>query len=257
MCARYSLTVGDPALADVFSAAEELPPSRPRPPRWNAAPTQSMPVVVEGPRGVRRLVPMRWGLVPSWADDPAIGSRMINARSETAASKPAFRAAMRARRCLVPADGFYEWTGPAGDRRPVHIRRADRAVFAFAGLWEAWTKGAEPVETFTILTTTPNDVLRPIHDRMPVILDASMFAAWLDPDARDAAAAAAMLGPCAPQGWEAVPVSRRVNDPRHDAPDCQSAPEPSEAAPPAPRRRARLLGGGPGLFPDPSGPAAE
>ncbi|MCE9634235.1 MAG: SOS response-associated peptidase [Planctomycetes bacterium] len=219
MCARYTLTLGSQSLADVFEIAHVHDFA----PRWNVAPTQTVPVVVEGPRGVRRVEPMRWGLVPSWADDLAIGSRMINARAETAATKPSFRAAMRSRRCLVPADGFYEWTGPAGDRRPLRIRRKDGAVFAFAGLWEVWTKGREPVETFTILTTAPNDLLRSVHDRMPVILDPADFARWLDPDAKDPSAVADLAGllvPCPEEAWEMVRVSRWVNDARHEGPDC-------------------------------------
>jgi putative SOS response-associated peptidase YedK len=163
---------------------------------------------------------MRWGLVPSWAEDPSIGNRMINARSETAAGKPSFRAAMKSRRCLVPADGFYEWKVVDGGKQPMHVRRRDRAVFAFAGLWEVWTKGAEPLETFTILTTGPNDVLRPIHDRMPVILAKDDWPLWLDPDGKDAAAVAPLLRPCPGDGWEAVPVSRFVNNPRNEGPGC-------------------------------------
>lgn len=216
MCARYTLTLGSQSLADVFDVAlvHDFAP------RWNVAPTQTVPVVVEGPRGVRRIEPMRWGLVPSWADDLSIGNRMINARSETAATKPSFRAAMRSRRCLVPADGFYEWTGPAGDRSPIRIRRRDGGVFAFAGLFEVWTKAPEAVETFTILTTGPNELMRPIHDRMPVVLAPSEWSRWLDPDLKDAAAVAPLLRACPPDGWEAAPVSRWVNDPRHDGPEC-------------------------------------
>ena len=216
MCARYSLSHGDLSLAEVFDLAD-VPHVEPR---WNVAPTQTAPVVVEGPRGVRRVEPMRWGLVPSWADDPAIGNRMINARAETAAAKPSFRAAMRSRRCLVPADGFYEWMSEGGAKQPVHVRRTDRSVFAIAGLWETWTKGERPLETFTILTTEPNDILRPVHDRMPVILAPADFALWLDPETRDADRVAPLLKPCPPQGWEAVPVSRFVSDSRHEGPAC-------------------------------------
>lgn len=216
MCARYSLTLGDQTLAEVFDLAD-VPHVDPR---WNVAPTQTVPVVVEGPRGVRRIEPMRWGLVPSWADDPSIGNRMINARAETAASKPSFRAAMRARRCLVPADGYYEWKAAGGAKQPTLVRRADRSVFAFAGLWETWTGGEAPLETFTVLTTEPNEVMRAVHDRMPVILARADFARWLDPETRDAAAVADLLRACPADGWEAVPVSRWVNDPRHEGPAC-------------------------------------
>jgi putative SOS response-associated peptidase YedK len=220
MCARYTLTLTDAALAEVFAIADAGHVD----PRWNVAPTQTMPIVVEGPRGVRRLERMRWGLVPSWAADPSIGNRMVNARAETAASKPSFRAALRSRRCLVPADGFYEWQVVAGGKQPVHIRRKDRGLFAFAGLWEVWTKGTEPLETFTILTTSPNDLLRPVHDRMPVIVDPADYARWLDPELRDGAAVAPLLVPCPPAGWEVVPVSRRVNDPRNEGAACLDPP---------------------------------
>jgi putative SOS response-associated peptidase YedK len=216
MCARYTLSRGDQTLAEVFDLADvpHLPP------RFNVAPTQTAPVVVEGPPGVRRLEPMKWGLVPSWAADPAIGSRMINARVETVATKPSFRDALRCRRCLVPADGFFEWTDDGGARQPLHLRRRDRGVFAIAGLWDAWTKGPAPLETFTLLTTTPNDLLRPVHDRMPVVVAPEHFALWLDPDVRDPSRLAAVLQPWTPEEWEAVRVSRWVNDPRHDDPGC-------------------------------------
>lgn len=219
MCARYSLSLGDQTLAEIFDLAD-VPHIDPR---WNVAPTQTAPIVVEGPRGVRRIEPMRWGLVPSWADDPAIGNRMINARSETAATKPSFRAAMKARRCIVPADGFYEWRAEGGGKQPLHVRRRDRRVFAIAGLWETWTKGADPLETFTILTTEPNEMMRAVHDRMPVILAPQDFALWLDPEARDAALVAPLLRPCAAEGWEAVAVSKHVNNPRNDGPACIEA----------------------------------
>lgn len=219
VCARYTLSRGDQSLAEVFDLADvpHLPP------RFNVAPTQTAPVVVEGPPGVRRIEPMRWGLVPSWADDPSIGNRMINARAETAATKPAFRDALRCRRCLVPADGFFEWVDAGGARQPIHLRRRDRGVFALAGLWDVWRKGAQPLETFTLLTTSPNDLLRPIHDRMPVVVRPEHFALWLDPGCRDAARLTPLVQPWTAEEWEAVPVSRRVNDPRHDAPDCLDA----------------------------------
>lgn len=216
MCARYSLSHGDQSFAEVFDLAE-VPEVEAR---WNVAPTQTAPVIVEGPRGVRRVERMRWGLVPPWADDPSIGNRMINARSETAAEKPSFRAALKARRCLVPADGFYEWQAVGKGKQPVHVRRRDRGVFAIAGLWEVWKKGGEPLETFTILTTEPNELLRPIHDRMPVIVARADFGRWLDPEVRDADAVRPLLGPSDPAGWEAVPVSRFVNNPRNDGPEC-------------------------------------
>lgn len=222
MCGRYTLTHPAAELARVFDFLE-----RPNlPPRYNAAPTQELPVVRRrADAGGRELVPMRWGLVPFWADDPSIGSRMINARSETALGKASFRNAMRERRCLVPADGFYEWkAAPGGARQPFRIVARDRGPFAFAGLWEVWKgpKGApldRPLQSFTILTTTANPALRPLHERMPVILDPAAFDAWLDPG-MPAGEAASLLRPC-PDDWlDVYPVSTRVNAVRNDDEAC-------------------------------------
>lgn len=223
MCARYSLSRPDGSLVEMFGVAE-VPEIAPR---WNVAPTQDAPVVVEGPRGVRRVEMRRWGLVPPWAKDPSFGARTINARAETAAEKPAFRAAMRSRRCLVPVDGFYEWTGEAGARQPWHVRMRSRGTFALAGLYEHWAKGEDVRETFTILTTDANDVLRPLHDRMPVVVAPADFATWLDPDLRDAERLRPLLRPYPPEEMEAVRVSRWVNDPRHDDAGCLE-PAPAE-----------------------------
>ncbi|HLX08653.1 MAG TPA: SOS response-associated peptidase [Thermoanaerobaculia bacterium] len=220
MCGRYTLTSPGEVVAEVF----ELVDVPPVPPRYNLAPTQEAAVVrVVAPGAARALAMLRWGLIPAWAKDPAIGNRMINARAETAAEKPAFRDSFRRQRCLVAADGFYEWRKlDAKTKQPYLIRRQDRRPFAFAGLWAAWRGPAadRPVETFTILTTSPNELMRPLHDRMPVILDRRDFTAWLDPAARDAAALQALLAPAPAGGWEAVPVSRAVNNPVHDEPDC-------------------------------------
>ena len=168
---------------------------------------------------------MRWGLVPSWAKDVGIGSRMINARAEGIAAKPAFRAAFRQRRCLVPADGFYEWQKVAGGKQPMLIRLRSGDPFAFAGLWERWRGPDGEVETGTIITTAPNAVTAPIHDRMPVILDPADYDRWLDPSQPDAAA---LLRPC-PDDWlTAIPVSTRVNSPKNDAADLiESFPNPA------------------------------
>jgi putative SOS response-associated peptidase YedK len=163
----------------------------------------------------------RWGLVPSWAKDPSFGARTINARSETAAEKPAFRAAMRSRRCLVPVDGFYEWTAAEdGGRQPWHVRRRDGTPFALAGLYEHWGAGERTIESFTILTTEANEVLRPLHDRMPVVVAPADFAAWLDPETKDAGRVKPLLRPAPPEAMEAVRVSRWVNDARHDDARC-------------------------------------
>jgi putative SOS response-associated peptidase YedK len=228
MCGRYTLTSPGEVVAEVFELVD-VPPVLPR---YNLAPTQEAPVVrVAAPGAPRTLDLLRWGLVPYWASDPGIGSRMINARAESVADRPAYRESFQRRRCLVPADGFYEWKKlPAKGKgkvasknsQPYLIRRQDRRPFAFAGLWSSWRgPGADrPLETFTILTTDPNDLLRPLHDRMPAILDRRDFAAWLDPANRDAARLRSLLAPISTAGWEAVPVSRAVNSPDHDEPDC-------------------------------------
>ncbi|MGY0712171.1 SOS response-associated peptidase [Azospirillum argentinense] len=193
-------------------------------PRWNVAPTQPVPAVRREEDG-RHLVTLRWGLVPFWADDPSIGARLINARGETLAEKPSFREAFRKRRCLVPVDGFYEWKAEGKRKQGYAIRRRDRAPFAFAGLWERWNgpKGgpalAEPVETLTIVTTTANAVLKPLHDRMPVILDETDWDLWLDP-AAPLPVLEGLLKPAPDALLEAHPVGPRVNNVRNDDEAC-------------------------------------
>ena len=196
-------------------------------PRYNVAPSQNV-AVVRAEAGRRQLSMLRWGLIPGWAREPNIGYRLINARAETAGAKPAFRAAWRApRRCLVPADGFYEWTRRGALRQPWLIAMHDGALFAFAGLWERWTvpegtvlKGSlaefapgDSIETFTILTTAANEAVAPVHDRMPVILPPALFDSWLAGD--DMA-----LGPCPPEPMSVRPVSTLVNKPSNDDPRC-------------------------------------
>ena len=221
MCGRYTLTASGEDVADLF-ALEDVPALLPR---YNLAPTQEAAVVrVVAPRAPRTLDLLRWGLIPYWAQDPAIGNRMINARAESVAEKPSYRDSFQRRRCLIPADGFYEWKKAGKAKQPYLIRRRDRRPFAFAGLWSTWrdrnTPNAVPRETFTILTTSPNDLLRPLHDRMPVILDPTDFAPWLDPANRHAAALQALLQPAPVDAWETLPVRTVVNSPAHDAPDC-------------------------------------
>ncbi len=217
MCGRYTLTSPATTLAasfDIGTIAELAP-------RYNVAPSQSVPVVRMAATGTREWVEVRWGLIPSWAKDPAIGQRLINARAETAAAKPAFRAAMRRRRCLVPADGFYEWQKRAQGKQPFYIRRRDDAPFAIAGLWEHWQPaGGELIETCTLLTTEPNSLVAPIHNRMPVIVDQAVYAQWLDPTIEKADDLAAILQPYPDNEMVAIPISTRVNNARHDAPDC-------------------------------------
>jgi putative SOS response-associated peptidase YedK len=216
MCSRYFLDADGNVIAYTFN----VPVHERLRKRFNIAPTQEAPVVRVNESGARELAMLRWGLVPSWSKDPAIGNRMINARSETVAGKPSFRNAFRRRRCLVPATGFYEWTGAAGHKVPHAITFSDQPVFAFAGLWERWhdraTPGAPPVETFTLLTTNANRALAAIHDRMPVILPAAHHEAWLHAPPEDAAR---LLAPYADEPTRERIVSTRVNKPGNDSPD--------------------------------------
>jgi putative SOS response-associated peptidase YedK len=230
MCGRFSLNAAEAELRRLFGF--DGPPLNLMP-RYNIAPTQTTPVVAIGRAGGRALVMMRWGLIPSWAKDMTIGAKLINARADTVAEKPSFRAAFAKRRCLVPADGFYEWQAAGGRKQPYRIHRPDNAPFAFAGLWEQWRGPDGLVLTFTIVTTEANARLRPIHARMPVVLAPGDFATWLDA-ATPAQAALALLRPC-PDDWlMAEPVGTRVNNVKNDDPSVWDPPEvpapPSEAA---------------------------
>jgi putative SOS response-associated peptidase YedK len=221
MCGRFTLSAQPALIAEVFGLTN-VPDLAPR---YNIAPTQRAAVVRQPTADEpRQLDMLRWGLVPAWADDPAIGNRLINARSETVGEKPAFRSAFRHRRCLVPADGFFEWAKSAGGKQPYHFHRADGAPFALAGLWERRQRGDEPaLETFTILTTAANSVVRPLHDRMPVILQPGDYEAWLDPELDEAAHLTHLLS-AAPEDFLVVnPVSPVVNSAGHDGPDCVAA----------------------------------
>jgi putative SOS response-associated peptidase YedK len=216
MCGRFALFAMPEDLARHFGVTIE---DVALPPRYNVAPTQTAPVV-RAADGARQLVPMHWGLIPPWAKDPAMGNRMINARAETVTEKPAFRSAFKARRCLIPASGFYEWQARGRAKQPHYIRRADGGLLAFAGLWERWQPAdGEAVESCTILTTTANAVMAPIHKRMPVILDPSDFPAWLGEAPAPPDALAALLRPCPAEALVAYPVSTYVNAPRHDGPE--------------------------------------
>ncbi|MFQ5775689.1 MAG: SOS response-associated peptidase [Kiloniellaceae bacterium] len=235
MCGRYSLTSPAEAVRRLFGY-----PQRPNlAPRANIAPTQDVAAVrpsggEEGEEGARQFAWLRWGLIPAWAAEPAIGNRLINARAESVAEKPAFRAAFRRRRCLIAADGFYEWSSEGGGRQPYRITLADGGPFAFAGLWERWTKAPDgrAIETCTIITTEANALLRPIHKRMPVILDPADFELWLDPRC-DPAEARSLLTAFPSEALTFYRVSRRINDPRNEDP---SLVEPIEAPPAAAKR---------------------
>lgn len=218
MCGRFTLTSPDQDLAVQF----DLPAIPSLEPRYNIAPTQLVAAVRETRDGAgRELAMLRWGLIPFWAKDPGIGSRMINARAETVAEKPSYRTSFKRKRCLVPADGFYEWQATGGPKQPFYFRFEGGGPFALAGLWDRWEKGEdEPVETFTILTTEPNEVVAPVHQRMPVILDREGMAVWLDPAIEEAEQLQPLLGPFPAAGMEAYPVSTFVNSPGNDTPRC-------------------------------------
>jgi putative SOS response-associated peptidase YedK len=184
---------------------------------------------------------LRWGLIPPWATDAAVGARMINARAESVADKPAYRRPFREKRCLIPSDGFYEWQHRGARKQPFFIRLKEqpKGLFAMAGLWESWQSAAgDRVESFTIVTTAANEVVRPVHDRMPLILDPKQYDAWLDPAVKDPAALQPLLQPFPAERLVAVPVGTLVNDPQNDGPQCIE-PSAEPPAPPAPSRRAK------------------
>jgi putative SOS response-associated peptidase YedK len=197
------------------------------PARYNIAPTQLVPAVRLDGRGQRELARLQWGLVPSWADSPAIGNQLINARGETVASKPAFRDAFRRRRCLLPADGFYEWKKQGRAKQPFFIHLAHEQPFAFAGLWESWQHGEMSIESCTIITTESNALLQDLHPRMPVILEPGNFQQWLGPG-EDRDALLGLLGPYPADRMELYPVSTVVNNPRHEGPECIANAHPEK-----------------------------
>ncbi len=218
MCGRFTLTATPDAVRRAFGL-DETPDLEPR---FNVAPGQDVATVAEDREGRRVLVPRRWGLVPFWAEDPKIGGRLVNARSETAAEKPAYRDALRRRRCLVPADGFFEWSHAGrGPRQPWYASRGDGACFAIAGLYERWR---EPeggrLETCVVLTTDANARLATLHDRMPVVLSPEHWPLWLDRSVREPERLEGLLRPAADDAFELRAVSPRVNRTEHDDPEC-------------------------------------
>jgi putative SOS response-associated peptidase YedK len=218
MCGRFSLTL----TADQLSLAFPwLNVPRQIEPRYNIAPSQPVAVVANNNR--HELDFFQWGLVPSWAKDPSIGNRMINARAETLAEKPSFRAAYRRRRCLILADGFYEWSSDPGRaaKVPYYLRLASSDPFAFAGLWEDWrAPDGSQLLSCTIITTRPNELVAPIHNRMPAILAPDAYDRWLSPDDEPAERLQPLLGPYPADDLVAYPVSRVVNNPANDVPEC-------------------------------------
>jgi putative SOS response-associated peptidase YedK len=214
MCGRFTLSIDPASLQDAFPAF--LFPSQ-IPPRYNIAPTQ--PILVLPNDGTNRADYFVWGLIPSWSKDPAIGSRLINARAESLAEKPSFRSAYKYHRCLIFADGFFEWqVRPEGlPKLPQLIRLKSGQPFAFAGLWEHWQSpdGSE-IKSATIITTTPNKMMAPIHDRMPVILPSPTYARWLDPKAHAPVDLQSLLIPYPAEEMQTWPISTLVNSPAND-----------------------------------------
>ncbi len=216
MCGRFTLF----ASPDTIQAEFDLPevPAN-LAPRYNIAPTQAVAVIANHTE--RRLELFQWGLIPSWAKDPSIGSRMINARAETLAEKPSFRTALRKRRCLILADGFYEWRKESGGKTPFFIHLRSGRPFALAGLWEVWqTPDGVALPTCTIITTGPNSLVAALHDRMPVILPPDAYARWLDPEPQAPADLAPLLVSYPADAMNLYAVSRAVNSPANDSPSC-------------------------------------
>lgn len=226
MCGRMALISSSDDLAAYF----DLGSTPDLKPRYNIAPGQETAFVRSSRAGTNReWAILKWGLIPPWAKSPGVGARMINARSETAAEKPAFRRAMAERRGLAPADGFYEWSHGRGKGWPYFFRRRDGLLMALAGLWERWESTAGTiVESFTVLTTSANEQVRPIHDRMPVIVAPKDFDRWLDPGRRDPRLISDLLEPAPADELTAYRVGDRVNDPRHDDPGCLEAASDSQ-----------------------------
>jgi putative SOS response-associated peptidase YedK len=225
MCGRYSLATPDPRqLRARFGIAETVEIPR----RYNVAPSDDVITLTTDRDGVPRAEMLRWGLVPAWAREPTPAAKMINARAETVAEKPAYRQAFERFRCLIPADGFYEWrrrdTGP---KQAFHIARADEEPFAFAGLWSVWHRGEpDQIRSCTIITTAANDLIAPLHDRMPAILDPEAELVWLDPDAPQELLLE-LIGGLGAEEMTLRPVGPAVNSVRNDGPECLADPEPS------------------------------
>lgn len=220
MCGRYALKASASELIEHFRLISSTEWS----PRFNIAPQSVIPVIRYKPDAGRVGQLVKWGLIPSWAKDPSIGNKLNNARGETVAEKPAFRSSFARHRCLIPASGFYEWKaveeGGKTRKQPYYIHPAN-GLFAFAGLLSAWkAPDDQTIVSTCIITTGPNAVMEPIHDRMPVILRPDQFDAWLDPSNRDAEALKAMIQPCAPGGMNAYAVSPKINSGRIEGPEC-------------------------------------
>lgn len=234
MCGRFTLTNPAPWLAEILGVKDSENAGS-IPPRYNISPGTDICIVrakESEEKNEREIALARWGLVPFWAKDSNFGARTINARSETAAQKPTFRAAFRYKRCLIPADGFYEWSVNGRKKQPFFIHLEDRKPFAFAGLWESWT-GADGsvLETCSILTTEANEKLAELHHRMPVILPEASYWDWLDPSENRAKALQPFLKPYPSDAFSYYPVSERVNSPKNDDEACVEKREEEKEPP--------------------------
>jgi putative SOS response-associated peptidase YedK len=218
MCGRFTASFEFREIKLLFNLQRDIPLLTPR---YNIAPSQEVPVIVQND-GVNELKPMKWGLVPSWAPDPSIGNHMINARAETITEKPSYRRLVESKRCLIPADGFYEWRREGHRKVPVWFHLKNKQPFAFAGLWDMWRDlDGEVLPTFTIITTVPNALMRRIHNRMPVIFDRLQGKQWLDPRLNTRPAdIAAIFAPFPSEQMQAHDVSPLVNKPEHDSAEC-------------------------------------
>jgi putative SOS response-associated peptidase YedK len=219
MCGRFRLSRRKQIIEEHFDTADWQDDWSPR---FNIAPTQQVPVIRQHPKEpVRQISTMRWGLVPHWAKDMSSAAGMINARSETAATKPAFRDPLKSRRCLIPADGFYEWKRDGKTKQPFCFEVNEGRLFAFAGLWDRWRDpNGNWIKSCTILTTTPNSVTSAVHDRMPVILDPASYDLWLDPGMQNVAAVSDLLKPYDARAMRCYPISTRINHVANDDEDC-------------------------------------
>lgn len=222
MCGRFVKTSTREELSRRFGF-DDVPAGNLFDPRYNIAPSQEQPVLIIS-EDKRVVSQMKWGLVPSWSKDPKIGYKMINARSEGIEEKPSFKNPLKKRRCLIMADGFYEWYKPDKKiKMPYFFKLKSGEPFAFAGLWDLWSKGDEPLKTFTIITTQPNELMKPIHNRMPVILKESEESKWLDPEITDYRELLSLLKPYPSEEMECYQVSTIVNSAKNDNPQCLSA----------------------------------
>ena len=219
MCGRYRLSRRKQIIEEYFDAADWQDDWSPR---FNIAPTQLVPVIRQHPKEpVRQISNMHWGLIPHWAKSADGAAGMINARSETASTKPAFRDPLKLRRCLIPADGFYEWARKGSSKQPFCFEVNNGELFAFAGLWDGWKDATGNwIKTCSVLTTVPNAVTATVHDRMPVILDRDSYDLWLDPGMQNVAAISELLKPCDPQFMRCYPVSTRINHVANDDEEC-------------------------------------